>query len=309
MKTAKPETGAGHQNPPPPDSQNQNLPHRWPLAFVASPAAVAVWSGWVGLGTMAGFGIVHPLPGIADSFQLNTAITLPVGVEAYGAYALGVWLGRRDVPEAARRFARWSAIGALALGIGGQVAYHLLSAAHAARAPWWVTMLVACLPVVTLGFGAALTHLMRSGARENQNPVSGTIASSGTRRRTPAPGTAKPEPVLVSAPAPEPASRPAPNTNTDTNTDTSPAAGTGNQNQRPARNQNRSSGSATDAELIARARAVYAKQSAERGKPSTQEKVAMELGKGKLWANQNWPAITAPDGDAGTSDLAGAVSE
>jgi hypothetical protein len=40
----------------------------------------------------------------------------------------------------------------------GQVVYHLLSAAHATRAPWPVVVLVSCLPVLTLGFGAALTH-------------------------------------------------------------------------------------------------------------------------------------------------------
>src|SRR5712691_10850475 len=53
---------------------------RWPLWLVAAPAAVAVWSGWVGLGTLCGFGVVHPFPGIASRFVLNTAITLPVGV-------------------------------------------------------------------------------------------------------------------------------------------------------------------------------------------------------------------------------------
>ena len=42
----------------------------------------------------------------------------------------------------------------------GQVVYHLLAAAHAVRAPWPVVVLVSCLPVVTLGFGAALTHLL-----------------------------------------------------------------------------------------------------------------------------------------------------
>ena len=85
---------------------------RWPLVLIAAPAAVAVWSGWVGLGTLCGFGIVHPLPGIAPGFELNTAITLPVGVEAYGAYALGAWLtpgagtaARRS--PAGRRWARW----------------------------------------------------------------------------------------------------------------------------------------------------------------------------------------------------------
>ena len=80
---------------------------RWPLVLMAAPAAVAVWSGWVGLGSLCGFGIVHPLPGIADGLRLNTAITLPVGVEAYGAYALGAWLTPGTSVQA-RRFARRS---------------------------------------------------------------------------------------------------------------------------------------------------------------------------------------------------------
>jgi hypothetical protein len=132
---------------------------RWPLVLIAAPAAVAVWSGWVGLGTLCGFGLVQPFPGIV-SWHLNTAITLPIGVEAYGAYALGAWL-TPGTPARARTFARRSALGALALGMLGQVVYHLLAAAHAARAPWPVVVLVACLPVVTLGFGAGLTHLLR----------------------------------------------------------------------------------------------------------------------------------------------------
>jgi hypothetical protein len=143
-----------------PPGARAGLP-RWPLYLIGSPAAVAVWTGWVGLGGLCGFGVIHPLPGIADAVHLNTAITLPVGVEAYGAYALGAWL-TPGTPDKARRFARGSAIGALALGMAGQVIYHLLAAAHAARAPWPVVMLVSCIPVVTLGFGAALTHLLRA---------------------------------------------------------------------------------------------------------------------------------------------------
>src|SRR5581483_7355628 len=105
---------------------------------------------------------VNLLPGIGGGFHVNTAITLPVGVEAYGAYALGAWLVP-GTPERARTFARRSAIGALALGMAGQVIYHLLAAAHSTRAPWPVVVLVACLPVLTRGFGAALTHLLRTG--------------------------------------------------------------------------------------------------------------------------------------------------
>jgi hypothetical protein len=137
---------------------------RWPLFLIAAPAAVAVWSGWVGLGQLCGFGLVQPFPGIL-SWHLDTAITLPVGVEAYGSYALAAWLAP-GTAERARTFARRSAFGALALGMSGQVIYHLLSAAHAARAPWPVVVLVSCLPVVTLGFGVALAHLLRSGVPE-----------------------------------------------------------------------------------------------------------------------------------------------
>ncbi|MHB1593880.1 MAG: hypothetical protein ACYCO9_06390 [Streptosporangiaceae bacterium] len=147
---------------------------RWPLVLIAAPAAVAVWSGWVGLGTLCGFGLVTPLPGIV-AWHLNTAITLPVGVEAYGAYALGAWLAPAGVPATARKFARRSAVGALLLGMTGQVIYHLLAAAHADRAPWPVVVLVSCLPVVTLGFGAALTHLLRlpAGDETTQETSSG----------------------------------------------------------------------------------------------------------------------------------------
>ena len=158
---------------------------RWPLYVIASPAAVAIWSGWVGLGGMCGFGVIHPLPGIWDTLQLNTAITLPVGVETYGAYALGAWL-TPGTPERARAFARGSAFGALALGVLGQVVYHLLAAAGMVRAPWPVVVLVSSLPVVTLGFGATLTHLVReprTDARTDSEAIPG--AESDTEQLAP----------------------------------------------------------------------------------------------------------------------------
>jgi hypothetical protein len=161
---------------------------RWPLFLIAAPAAVAVWSGWVGLGTLCGFGIIHPLPGIVPGFALNTAITLPIGVEAYGAYALGAWLAPLTVPEVARRFAKQSAIGALALGMTGQVVYHLLAAAHASHAPWPVVVLVSCMPVVTLGFGAALTHLLRGRPAEPETARRGVLGQGVEARPAIAPG-------------------------------------------------------------------------------------------------------------------------
>jgi hypothetical protein len=46
--------------------------------LLALPAAVAVWSGWVGIGQLTGFGQVHPLPGIWGSLHIDSAVTLPV---------------------------------------------------------------------------------------------------------------------------------------------------------------------------------------------------------------------------------------
>lgn len=150
---------------------------RWPFLLVAAPAAVAIWSGWVGLGELCGFGPVRPLPGIADGLHINTAITLPVGLEAYGAFALGAWLAPGTGPRAAK-FARRSAFGALALGCAAQITYHLLADAHRTAAPWPIVTAVACLPIITLAFAAALVHLLRADetarpepAREDPQPV------------------------------------------------------------------------------------------------------------------------------------------
>jgi hypothetical protein len=137
----------------------------WPLLVLAAPAAVEVFSGWVGIAAKTGFGLVSPLPGIWPSLHLDTAITLPVGVEAYAAYALRAWLARdRSISGRTRRFAKWSAICSFALGMAGQVAYHLLAQAGAARAPWPVTTVVSCLPVLVLVMGTALAHMLRADA-------------------------------------------------------------------------------------------------------------------------------------------------
>ncbi|MGF6885924.1 hypothetical protein ABIA39_007563 [Nocardia sp. GAS34] len=137
----------------------------WPILLLAAPAFVAIWSGWVGLGEMTGFGPVRLLPGIADQATINTAITLPIGVECYAAYALFAWLSGRIRSERTRRYARNSALAGLTLGAAGQVGYHLMSAAGVTTAPWPVTVLVACLPVAILGMGAALGHLVHADAQ------------------------------------------------------------------------------------------------------------------------------------------------
>jgi hypothetical protein len=137
----------------------------WPLLVLAVPAAAEVWSGWVGIAQLTGFGVVPLLPGIWSSLHLDTAVTLPVGVECYAAYALRAWLaGGHAISARTRRFARWSAICSFALGMAGQVAFHLMDQDHVTRAPWGITTLVSCLPVLVLGVGTALAHMLREDA-------------------------------------------------------------------------------------------------------------------------------------------------
>ncbi|HEV2375726.1 MAG TPA: hypothetical protein VGS19_26620 [Streptosporangiaceae bacterium] len=146
----------------------------WPLLVLAAPAAAEVWSGWVGIAQKTGFGLVSPLPGIWPSLHLDTTITLPVGVEAYAAYALRAWLASEDaVSRRTRRFAKYSAVFSFALGMAGQVTCHLLAQAGATRAPWAITTVVSCLPVLVLAMGTALAHMLHDDAATADSRTSG----------------------------------------------------------------------------------------------------------------------------------------
>jgi hypothetical protein len=160
-------------------SSSSRTVRSWPLLVLAAPAAAEVWSGWVGIAQKTGFGLVSPLPGILPSLHLDTSITLPVGVEAYAAYALRAWLAREHpVSGRTRRFAKWSAICSFALGMAGQVAYHLLAQAGAARAPWPITTLVSCLPVLVLAMGTALAHMLHADTAAAETPGSRAAGSA-----------------------------------------------------------------------------------------------------------------------------------
>ncbi len=169
----------------------------WPLLVLAAPAAAEVWSGWVGIAQKTGFGRVSPLPGIWPSLHLDTSITLPVGVEAYAAYALRAWLASdHAVSPRTRRFAKWSAISSFALGMAGQIAYHLLAQAGAARAPWPITTIVSCLPVLVLGMGTALAHMLRADAATD-------ALASGTSGPTPPRSSEDQDPGDEAGPGPD----------------------------------------------------------------------------------------------------------
>ena len=181
---------------------------RWPLVVIGSSPFVAVWSGWVGLGGMTGFGVVRPLPGIWDGLTLDTAITLPIGVEAYAVYALAVATSPKEMPAAVRRFAWASAAASLALGMGGQVAFHVMTAHGVSAAPWWVTALVSCLPVLVIFAAAVLWHLTaRIGQVSEQAPVTVTAP---VMTAEPVPAAVMPAPVSPAVTKPVPGTRAAP---------------------------------------------------------------------------------------------------
>jgi len=95
---------------------------------------------------------------------VNTAVTLPIGLETYAAYALHAALNTTR-PGRLRNFAIVSGVVALVLGGGGQLAYHVMESFGITTAPWQITAIVATVPVAVLGAGAALAALMN---REEQ---------------------------------------------------------------------------------------------------------------------------------------------
>lgn len=177
----------------------QTPAHTWPLVLLSLPAGVAIWSGWVGLGELTGFGPVKLLPGIWDGARINSAITLPIGVETYAAYALRVWLAAG--PGRARTFARWSALGSLIVGAAGQIAYHLMTAVGMTHAPAPIVAAVACLPVAVLGMGAALAHLVTHDQA--------TVHPAAALDTTPVQADTTPDTGADMAPDTEPVDRPA----------------------------------------------------------------------------------------------------
>ena len=64
---------------------------------------------------------------------------------------------------------------------GWPVAYHLMALAGMARAPWTITTVVSCLPVLVLGMGTALAHMLRADAEATEPPDSGTEPPVGLR--------------------------------------------------------------------------------------------------------------------------------
>jgi hypothetical protein len=189
--------GAGEE-PTPGTAESPQTPQkrrkRWPLLLMGAGGSVTIWGGWAGLGRMTGFGKVYLLPGIWDSFHINTIITLPIGMEAYAAYGFGVWLDR-SAPKPARLFAMWSSLVSVILGMAGQAEYHHLVTTHQKVAPGLVVMAVSCLPVMAVMFGALLYHL-----QDEEEKAADSQAQSAPPQTEPAPAVPAPIRPAVESP-------------------------------------------------------------------------------------------------------------
>jgi hypothetical protein len=62
--------------------------------------------------------------------------------------------------------------------MAGQVAYHLMEQARTTQAPWAVTTIVSCLPVLVLGMGTALAHMLHEDADAVGSPHSRSAGPS-----------------------------------------------------------------------------------------------------------------------------------
>jgi hypothetical protein len=81
------------------------------------------------------------------------------------------------------------------LGMAGQVAYHLMAQAGMARAPWLITTLVSCLPVLVLAMGTGLAHMLRAddAAGRSHARTTGPALVRSTDRAGSAAGASSPD--------------------------------------------------------------------------------------------------------------------
>ncbi|MCO5968261.1 DUF2637 domain-containing protein [Actinoallomurus soli] len=115
------------------------------MSVAAASAAIASFSGLQGLAHIAGW-------------PSRLSWLLPVTLDAYAMTSARVWLAISTRSAAARRFARFNALGAIAASIAGNATYHaartgLLSVS------WPIVVLVGAVPAAVLGLTAHLHAL------------------------------------------------------------------------------------------------------------------------------------------------------
>jgi hypothetical protein len=123
---------------------NASKRDRWVALGMAVSAISAGFSSFDGLRSLAeatGWG------GMAPLFALC--------LDSYALVAIRVWLAGPTTSARARTFAKWNAIGAVALSLAGNAAWHLIAAGLLAVS-WQIVLTVGAVPPVVLGL---VTHL------------------------------------------------------------------------------------------------------------------------------------------------------
>ena len=116
------------------------------MTIAAVSAAVASFTGLYGLATVAGW-------------PVRLAWLLPITIDAHAMTSARVWLASTTRSTAARRFARTNALGAIAMSITGNAAYHAIGAGLLDLS-WPIVVLVGAVPAAVLGLTAHL-HALR----------------------------------------------------------------------------------------------------------------------------------------------------
>jgi hypothetical protein len=117
----------------------------WVILGMTVTAVAAAVSSFSGLHSLA----------VATGWPEALSPLLPFTIDAYAMTATRVWLSKATGSAAARRFARWNAIGAIGLSLVGNAAWHLI-AAQVLTVTWPIVVLVGAVPPAVLGL---LSHL------------------------------------------------------------------------------------------------------------------------------------------------------
>lgn len=127
----------------------------WVVAGMTVTACAAAVSSFSGLRSLAA----------VTGWPETLAPLLPFTIDAYAMTATRVWLSKATGSAAARRFARWNAIGAIGLSLVGNAAWHLI-AAKVLTVTWPIVVAVGAVPPAVLGL---LSHLAVLRAQDDED--------------------------------------------------------------------------------------------------------------------------------------------
>lgn len=131
---------------------------------------------------------------------------LPLTVDAYAMTATRVWLAKSTRNPAARRWAKFNAIGAIAVSVAGNAIDHAVSA-HVIPLGWPLVVAVSAIPPVVLGLLVHMAHL-RTLTPQTSSPTADTTTANPQQGPSPEESAAPPPPSAPpTAPAPPKPSR------------------------------------------------------------------------------------------------------